>query len=87
MRSLDRTSAEVARDLDLTESALREWVRQADIDDGCRGGLTTAERPSGAAKAERLHISAEAAPHTSPSIPSPTPPWPRPWPTTIRSSK
>jgi len=34
----------VARDLDLTETAVRAWVRQADVDDGHREGLTTAER-------------------------------------------
>ena len=31
-RSGDRSVAQVARDLDLTESALREWVRRAGID-------------------------------------------------------
>jgi transposase len=38
--------AKVARDLDLTETALRSWVKQADVDDGkgSEGGLTTAER-------------------------------------------
>jgi transposase len=44
VRSSGKTVAEVARDLDLTESALREWVRQADVDEGRRDGLTTAER-------------------------------------------
>ena len=34
----------VARDLDLTETAVRAWVKQADIDGGHRDGLTTAER-------------------------------------------
>ena len=34
----------VARDLDLTETAVRAWVRQADVDDGHRDGLTTSER-------------------------------------------
>jgi transposase len=34
----------VARDLDLTESALRGWVRQAEIDVVDRDGLTSAER-------------------------------------------
>jgi transposase len=34
----------VARDFDLTETAVREWVKQADIDAGRRDGLTTAER-------------------------------------------
>jgi len=41
-----RTSAEVARDLDLTESALRQWVRQSEVDAGRGkpGALTTEER-------------------------------------------
>jgi transposase len=34
----------VARDLDLTETAVRAWVKQADVDHGRREGLTTAER-------------------------------------------
>ena len=38
------TAASVARDLELTETAVRAWVKQADIDDGRRDGLTTAER-------------------------------------------
>ena len=36
--------AVVARDLDLTESSVRRWVAQAEIDDGRREGLTRAER-------------------------------------------
>ena len=36
--------AEVARDLDLTESSVRRWVAQAEIDAGRREGLTTDER-------------------------------------------
>jgi transposase-like protein len=42
----DRTIAQVAKDLDLTENSLREWVKRADIDAG-KGppdALTTAER-------------------------------------------
>ncbi len=30
--------------MDLVESAVRGWVRQADIDEGDREGLTTSER-------------------------------------------
>jgi transposase len=40
----DRSAGQVARDFDLTETAVREWVKQADIDAGRRDGLTTAER-------------------------------------------
>lgn len=39
-----RSMAEVARDLDLTESSVRRWVSQAEIDAGRREGLTTDER-------------------------------------------
>jgi transposase len=41
-----RSVPEVARNLDLTESALRQWVRQGEVDAGRGkpGELTTAER-------------------------------------------
>jgi transposase len=45
VRAGGKSIAEVARDLELTESAVRNWVRQAEIDEGHgRGELTTAER-------------------------------------------
>jgi transposase len=42
----DRSVAQVADDLDLTETALREWVKRADIDagEGPPDALNTAER-------------------------------------------
>jgi transposase len=40
----DRSIGQVARDFDLIETAVREWVRQADVDAGRRDGLTTTER-------------------------------------------
>src|SRR3954452_20056640 len=42
----DRSIGQVARDFDLTETAVREWVKQAERDAGTRvdGGLTSAER-------------------------------------------
>src|ERR687897_2313533 len=42
----DRSIGQVARDFDLTETAVREWVRQVERDSGTRsdGGLTSAER-------------------------------------------
>ena len=44
VRTSGKTVAEVCRDLDLTETAVRAWVRQAEIDSGDRDGLTTPER-------------------------------------------
>jgi transposase len=44
VRQDGNTAASVARDLDLTETAVRDWVRQAEIDDGGRDGLTSSER-------------------------------------------
>ena len=42
-RKGDRSIAEVARELDLTETAVRRWVHQAEIDAGQRPGLTSSE--------------------------------------------
>ena len=48
----DRSIGQVARDFDLTETAVREWVKQAERDAGTRvdGGLTT-RRAGGAGRA------------------------------------
>ena len=35
---------EVAADFDISESTLRRWMRQADVDDGVKDGLTSAEQ-------------------------------------------
>jgi transposase len=40
----DHSIPEVARDLDLTETAVRRWLQQAEIDAGQRPGLTSDER-------------------------------------------
>ena len=47
----DRSVRQVARDFDLTETAVPEWVKQAERDAGDRvdGGLTSAKRGAGAA--------------------------------------
>ena len=45
-KKVGKSPGKLAKELDLTETALRAWVRQADIDDG-KGppeALTTAER-------------------------------------------
>ncbi len=44
VRSSGKSIPEVARDLDLTETAVRAWVGQADVDAGDRPGLSSAER-------------------------------------------
>jgi len=45
VRQPGNTAASVARELKLTETAVRGWVRQADLDAGRRAdGQTTAER-------------------------------------------
>ena len=44
VRSTGRPIAEVARELDLYDSTLGNWVRQQQIDEGEREGLTSEER-------------------------------------------
>ena len=46
MQKGGKTAGQVARDLDLTETSVRAWLRQAEIDagKGPAGALTTAER-------------------------------------------
>ena len=43
-RTSGKSIAAVARDLDLSETAVRRWVSQAEVDAGRRDGLTSAER-------------------------------------------
>ena len=45
IRSTGKTVGQVSKELDLTETAVRQWVRRADLDTGLRtDGLATAER-------------------------------------------
>lgn len=46
VRSSGKPIGQIARELDLTETAVRAWLKQADIDDGKgpKGALTTDER-------------------------------------------
>ncbi len=46
VRQGDRSVCQVARDLDLTESSVRNWVKQADVDEGKgpEGALTSEEK-------------------------------------------
>ena len=43
-RNSGKSIGQICRDLDLTETVVRRWVAQAEIDSGQRDGLTTAER-------------------------------------------
>jgi len=44
LRTSDNSMAQIGRELEVTTETLRQWLRQADIDDGLRhDGLTTEE--------------------------------------------
>lgn len=43
-RSGRLTHEEVAHDFNISTSSLKRWLHQADVDDGLRDGLTTAEQ-------------------------------------------
>jgi transposase len=40
----DKPASQIARELGVSDNALRTWVKQSEIDQGERGGLTTQER-------------------------------------------
>lgn len=43
-RQGDKSVAEIARDLGVSESGLRRWMAQADVDEGKRQGLASSEK-------------------------------------------
>ena len=43
-RLREKPVAEIARDLGISDATLYNWMRQAEIDEGQRDGLTTEER-------------------------------------------
>ena len=43
-RRREQPIARIAKDLNISESCLRRWMDQADVDDGHREGLSSAER-------------------------------------------
>lgn len=43
-RLREKPIAEIARDLGISESCLRRWMDQADVDEGHKSGLTSDER-------------------------------------------
>jgi len=53
----EKPIAEIALDLGISDSCLRGWVRQADLDEGRRSdGLTTAERDELVALRRELRV-------------------------------
>ncbi|WP_217145557.1 transposase [Streptomyces sp. AC627_RSS907] len=51
----DRSVGQIAKDFDLTETAVRDWVKQAEVDSGERDGLTSSEREELAALRRENH--------------------------------
>lgn len=43
-RTSGKSVAEICREMDLSETPVRRWLAQAEIDAGRRNGLTTSER-------------------------------------------
>ena len=43
-RLREKPVAEIAKDLGISDSCLRNWMARADVDEGRREGLTSAER-------------------------------------------
>ena len=43
-RLREKPTAQIAADLGISDSCLRGWVRQADIDDGRRDGISTSSQ-------------------------------------------
>lgn len=43
-RTTDKSIGQIVEELDLSESAVRRWIAQAEVDAGEREGLTTDER-------------------------------------------
>lgn len=44
VRLREKPTSQIAADLGISDSCLRNWVRQADIDDGRRNGLSSDDR-------------------------------------------
>jgi transposase len=52
----DRSVGQVAKDVNLTETAVRQGVRQAEVDAGERDGLTSGERQEEALRRENQRL-------------------------------
>ena len=58
-RKGDRSIGQVCRDLGLTETSVRKWVAQNDIDAGRRDGLSTADREEIASLRKQVRVLTE----------------------------
>ncbi len=56
VRQQDRSMGQVCKDLDLTASAVRRWVEQADVDEGLKNGMTSAEREEVVALRKKVRV-------------------------------
>ena len=63
IRSSSKSVAQVCRDLDLSETVVRRWLAQAEIDEGCRDGVTTAEREELAKLRRKVRVLREEPVH------------------------
>ena len=55
-RLREKPVAKIAEDLGIAESCLRNWMKQADIDDGKRQGLNSDERAELVALRRKLRV-------------------------------
>jgi transposase-like protein len=62
VRSSGKGIAAISRDLDLTETAVREWVQRAEVDGGTRNGLSSAEREELTRLRRQVRVLEEDAP-------------------------
>ena len=56
VRLHEKPVSQIAEELGISDSCLRGWVKQADIDDGKRGGLTRDEREELVALRRELRV-------------------------------
>lgn len=56
VRQEDRSIGRICKDMDLTVSAVRRWVEQADIDEGLKNGMTSAEREENVFLRKRVRV-------------------------------
>jgi transposase len=52
----DRSITEICRDMDLVESVLRRWIAQAEVNEGRRPGVTSAEQEEILALRKRVRV-------------------------------